>query len=494
MANQSTLHFLKCSLCSVYNLLKYCGEEARAIFSVEGYTALIMQYHESSIPDIKSISCLILAYLVTDDQFGRYIKDDSIQFIVNNIENNFRHQKGPRRSFETSELCLALREMAKNDTSVSRILQCGGIQALGSVLAKGTSREKCAAALALLSLALHESPTATARVQIHSTLASDINAQLSALRSQMPVSISAEGRRGAIEDMVEDYRSFKSWILERGNLLPEVKAISPVDRRIKTALWMQSIFQRLQWEIHVDDELHDRQRMGKVEEKERAHVMLSYSYVQKNIAHKIARAVSESGYRIWLDTEHMHTEPDIMDAIAIAVKRAFAVCVLYSEAYKRCPNTRMEAQYAQKLDKPMIFCRVEQGYLPDGWLGVLTARRTCIDFSEKFAFEDASSELLHRLASIKMSVRDNKAEIYDKTLVTQQTNEISLWDMEKVNEWFMNQGLPIVYRENISGKDLLFLKKMQSSAPESFFRFLSETWKIASVPVMRSFAEALEKL
>lgn len=142
--------------------------------------------------------------------------------------------------------------MAKTDTSTSRILQCGGIQALGSVLSKGTSREKCAAALALLSLALHESTAAIARVQIRSALINDINAQLNTLRSQMPVSISADGRRGAIEDMVEDYRSFKSWILERGNLLPEVKAISPVDRRIKTALWMQSIFRRLQWEIHVD--------------------------------------------------------------------------------------------------------------------------------------------------------------------------------------------------------------------------------------------------
>ncbi|KAL5965321.1 hypothetical protein TSMEX_006945 [Taenia solium] len=438
-----------------------------------------------------SISSLILAYLVTDEQFSRCIKDESIQFVINNIMSNFRHQKGPRRSFETPELCLALREMAKTDTSTSRILQCGGIQALGSVLSKGTSREKCAAALALLSLALHESTAAIARVQIRSALINDINAQLTTLRNQMPVSISAEGRRGAIEDMVEDYRSFKSWILERGNLLPEVKSISPVDRRIKTALWMQSIFRRLQWEIHIDDELRERQVMGKADEKERSHVMLSYSYVQKNIAHKIARAVSQSGYRIWLDTQQMHTENDIMDAMAIAVERAFAVCILYSEAYKRCPNTRMEAQYAQKLDKPMVFCRVEQGYLPGGWLGVLTARQTYIDFSGKFAFEDASGELLHRLANIKMSIKSEKADINSKPLVIHQTNEISLWDMEKVNEWFIDQGLPM---ENISGKDLLFLKKMQSSAPESFFRFLSETWKIASVPVMRAFAEALEKL
>ncbi|VDM34675.1 unnamed protein product [Hydatigera taeniaeformis] len=387
-----------------------------------------------------------------------------------------------------------MREMAKNDTSTSRILQCGGIQALESVLSKGTSREKCAAALALLSLALHESTAAMARAQIRSALLDDINMQLSTLQSQMPVSISAEGRRGAVEDMVEDYRSFKSWILERGTLLPEVKAISPVDRRIKTALWMQSVFRRLQWEIHVDDELHGRPEVSKADEKERLHVMLSYSYMQKNIAHKIARTISQSGYRIWLDTQHMPTENDIMDAMAIAVERAFAVCVLYSEAYKRCPNTRLEAQYAQKLDKPMIFCRVEQGYQPGGWLGVLTARQPYIDFAGKFAFEDASGELLQRLANIKMSVRGEKAEIKSKAMTTHQTNEISLWDMEKVNEWFMDQGLPMVYRENISGKDLLFLKKMQSSAPESFFRFLSETWKIASVPVMRSFAEALEKL
>ena len=38
--------------------------------------------------------------------------------------------------------------------------------------------------------------------------------------------------------------------------------------------------------------------MGKTDEIERTHVMLSYSYVQRNIAHKIARAISESGYRV----------------------------------------------------------------------------------------------------------------------------------------------------------------------------------------------------
>lgn len=59
----------------------------------------------------------------------------------------------------------------------------------------------------------------------------------------------------------------------------------------------------------------------------------------------------------------------------------------------------------------MIFCRVEQGYLPGGWLGVLTAKQTYIDFSGKFAFEDASGELLHRLASIEMSIKGEKAEV-----------------------------------------------------------------------------------
>lgn len=46
------------------------------------------------------------------------------------------------------------------------------------------------------------------------------------------------------------------------------------------------------------DEFRERQMMGKMDETERTHVMLSYSYVQKGIAHKIARAITDSGYRV----------------------------------------------------------------------------------------------------------------------------------------------------------------------------------------------------
>lgn len=143
--------------------------------------------------------------------------------------------------------------MAKIDSACSRILQYDGLKVLGSVVSMGTSREKCAAALALLSLSFHETAS-VGRGLIRAAIASDVNAQLATLRGQMPVSISAEGRQAAMRDVLEDYRSLKTWILEKSNLLPEVKAISPVDRRVKTALWMQSVFRRLQWEIHVDGE------------------------------------------------------------------------------------------------------------------------------------------------------------------------------------------------------------------------------------------------
>ena len=55
---------------------------------------------------LQLISCLTLAYLVTDEQFNRYMKDDSIKFIISNIASNFKHHKDTRRAFETVELCL----------------------------------------------------------------------------------------------------------------------------------------------------------------------------------------------------------------------------------------------------------------------------------------------------------------------------------------------------------------------------------------------------
>lgn len=145
-------------------------------------------------------------------------------------------------------LCVGLRELAKNDLVSARILWLNGVRALGTVLGKGTSREKCAAALALLSLAFNEE----ARDRIRSELLSDVNAQLHALNSQIPRTVDSKQRREAAEDARIDYWGLKSWVLEKGNMIPEVKAVSPVERRLKTALWMQALFRRLQWELNLD--------------------------------------------------------------------------------------------------------------------------------------------------------------------------------------------------------------------------------------------------
>jgi len=48
-----------------------------------------------------------------------------------------------------------------------------------------------------------------------------------------------------------------------------------------------------------------------------------------------------------------------------------------------------EAEYTFRLHKPIIPLRLEQRYLPDGWLGALCGNNLIYDFSVPAKFEDS---------------------------------------------------------------------------------------------------------
>ena len=59
-----------------------------------------------------------------------------------------------------------------------------------------------------------------------------------------------------------------------------------------------------------------------------------------------------------------------LEAMAKAVEASSCVCIFLNEDYKESSACRLEAEYAHQKGKRMVFCKVEDGYSPDGWLGV----------------------------------------------------------------------------------------------------------------------------
>ena len=91
-----------------------------------------------------------------------------------------------------------------------------------------------------------------------------------------------------------------------------------------------------------------------------------------------------------------------LEAMAEAVEQA--ACLVYgiSRAYKESTNCRLEAQYAFQQKKDMVPLMVEEGYSPNGWLGMLLGVRLWCGFfgttlASAEAFEGKVGELCREL-------------------------------------------------------------------------------------------------
>ncbi|CAL8091423.1 unnamed protein product [Calicophoron daubneyi] len=140
-----------------------------------------------------------------------------------------------------------------------------------------------------------------------------------------------------------------------------------------------------------------------MEKTREEHVMISYQHKDKVIAAEIANRLKSAGIKVWIDSDNMSSEIDIVDAMARAIEGAFAVCVLYSQAYKDSENTKREAKYAYQMKKPILFLRAQLNYKPDGWLGFMIGTQLYIDFSGKYPFEQKFEELLQSLKNLQSS-------------------------------------------------------------------------------------------
>eukprot|EP01047_Picozoa_sp_COSAG01_P072117 COSAG01_NODE_11381_length_1948_cov_3.327204_1_plen_525_part_10 len=130
------------------------------------------------------------------------------------------------------------------------------------------------------------------------------------------------------------------------------------------------------------------------------HVMLSYNWSHQDVIKRINVALKARGCAVWIDIEKM--QGSTVEVMAEAVEQA--VCVVYgiSKAYKESTNCRLEAQYAFQQKKDMVPLMLEEGYSPNGWLGMLLGVRLWYGFygsvlGSEGAFEGKVEELCREL-------------------------------------------------------------------------------------------------
>jgi hypothetical protein len=104
-------------------------------------------------------------------------------------------------------------------------------------------------------------------------------------------------------------------------------------------------------------------------ESSSGHVMISYSWENKDRMRQLAVLLKEAGLRVWLDIEQM--TGSLLGHMAEAVEEASVIVIGLSKGYRDSQACRTEASYAYQLKKKMIFVMAEDGYSAKGWVGAL---------------------------------------------------------------------------------------------------------------------------
>ena len=84
---------------------------------------------------------------------------------------------------------------------------------------------------------------------------------------------------------------------------------------------------------------------------------------------RVVDSLKARGYDVWVDVQDM--SGSTVDAMALAVEGASVMLVCVSRSYKESSNCRLEANYGLQREVPMVPLMMEEGYAPDGWLGLL---------------------------------------------------------------------------------------------------------------------------
>jgi len=95
-------------------------------------------------------------------------------------------------------------------------------------------------------------------------------------------------------------------------------------------------------------------------------VMISYCWTQKEQARRIANYLKSKNILVWIDIEQ--TEERVSKKMIEAVEESSVILILISSRYKESRACRIEAEYADKLKKEIIYIMAEENYQPRGWL------------------------------------------------------------------------------------------------------------------------------
>jgi len=145
---------------------------------------------------------------------------------------------------------------------------------------------------------------------------------------------------------------------------------------------------------------------------ERKHVMMSYSWSDKERVKGLCQKLREGGLDVWRDDDgskvlcKMADGQGIDDMMGRAVDSSSHVIVCVSRSYKESHNCRREAEYASVVGVETLYVMMDENYTtaatcakkPDGWLGVQIGKSLWFPLWKDEQIDTTAKNLLNKVS------------------------------------------------------------------------------------------------
>ena len=141
------------------------------------------------------------------------------------------------------------------------------------------------------------------------------------------------------------------------------------------------------------------------------HIMLSYQWDYQQEVREICQALRRFNFEVWMDMDSM--SGNIYNKMAEGVEGADIVIICMSTKYQSSENCNKEFQYAQVNQKKIIPIKMEKGFNATGSLGLITAGKLYIDFSDMSKFNENIKSLKKEIESHLGTAKGSYKKVVD---------------------------------------------------------------------------------
>ncbi|KAF5400980.1 hypothetical protein PHET_05892 [Paragonimus heterotremus] len=491
---------------SVYNALRHGNPGITQRVIELGFTEVVKPYAFCDDPKIQMSAYMFLAYSETHKDQLEMHETETIQAFIQCLEMATKSVNKRGKGYSVLELAKGLRILAQNDGNKQTLVQLGILPCLKVMLESGIPDEEEEALLMLWTLSFDEKIKKQIRGEFgESVLKTQL--QIKMRETRLDVELDEVTKPGNLQQALPNplvvEAKMSNFHGKRLDSVPQLEVEEePELVKSRTELKNKAALKALKgliWQLSVAEEKHAHSEPKIQPPSTDPHVMISYNHQHKKIASQIASQLKEN-YKVWIDLDYMSSEVDVMEGMASAVENAFVVCILYSKAYKDSPSTRSEAQYAYRMQKPLLFLRVQPDYEPDGWLGILIGTKYYIDFSGKYPFETKFGVLLK---SVNKAMQTRRGTI---TPITQETTQMrpdtqeganktyDHWNEAETANWLRRINVEWSGSVPLNGCHLTFLSKLLTQAPAFYYEALKSEGCLKDLTALMNFSNALEQL